>query len=96
MIPTWEYSSWENSEGEYLVRRNILHQLLPTTKKIVRSGIVAAIDFPPAIQCPKVIMECAKYYDAERRVILAPDGKLLANLTTEAISEAFGFLHSNP
>lgn len=37
-------------------------------------------------------MECAKHYNAERRVILALYGKLLAILIAEAIGETFGIL----
>lgn len=68
------------------------HPLSIVTKKIVRSGIVAVVGFPSAIHFLELIIECAKHYNAKRRAIVAPDGKLLANHTTEAIGEAFGIL----
>lgn len=42
------------------------HPLLTIAKKIARSGIVVAASFPPAIQCPELIIECAKHYNSER------------------------------
>lgn len=61
-----------------------------TAHQIMKSGLYATAGFPPAIRCPEVIMECANCYRPERRTIVSPDGKLFANLTPEAIREAFG------
>lgn len=66
------------------------HNPSPTTVKFVKSGIVAAAGFPLAIQCPDLILECAKHYNPERKTISTLDGRLLATLTLESIGEAFG------
>lgn len=66
------------------------HRPSVTSHNIVRSGQYAAAGFPPAIQCPELMMECANCYDPDHRSIVSPDGRLFANLTPAAISEAFG------
>lgn len=66
------------------------HSLSPTTVQFVKSGIVAVASFPPPIQCPDLILECAKHYNLERKTISTLDGRLLATLTPESIGEAFG------
>lgn len=61
-----------------------------TSTRIVKSGIVAAAGFPPQ-QSVKLILECAKRYNPERRAIFTIDGKMLANLTAEVIGETSEF-----
>lgn len=61
-----------------------------TSHNIVRSGLYAAVGFPPAIRCSELIMECANYYRPDHRTMFSLDGMLLANFTPEAIGEAFG------
>lgn len=61
-----------------------------TAHQIMKSGLYAVVGFPPAIQCPELILECANCYRPKRRTIVSVDGKLFANLTLEAIGEAFG------
>lgn len=66
------------------------HNPSPTTVKFVKSGIAVVASFPLAIQCPDLILECAKHYKPERKIISTSDGRLLATVTPEAITEAFG------
>lgn len=66
------------------------HNPSQTAVKFVKSGIVAATDFHPAIQCLDLILECAKHYNPERKTISISDGRLLVTLTPESIGEAFG------
>lgn len=41
------------------------HHPSVTSHNIVRSGLYAATGFPPAIQCPELIMECANCYNSK-------------------------------
>lgn len=59
------------------------------SKMMIESGIVKAASFPPTMQCNELIVECAKHYDANKRIIVAPDGRKLAYLSERAINEAF-------
>lgn len=65
---------------------------LPTTiaRRMMRNGIVQEAGFPPAIECSELIVECAIYYNAQDKQIVAPDGRVLAYLEELAIQEAFG------
>lgn len=65
------------------------HRPSITSHNIVRSGLFAAVGFPPVVQCPKLMMECANYYESYHRSIVSPDGRLFANLTPTAIGKAF-------
>lgn len=90
-------SYWSNvgdtNLGKFDVKkfRSSLYTSKPTTttKKMIKSGIIKASDFPPAVQCYELIVECAKHYDSHTRTIVAPDGRTLAYLLEAAISEAF-------
>lgn len=44
------------------------------SKKMIESGIVNAAGFLPAIQCNELIVEFARHYDANTRIVVAPDG----------------------
>lgn len=50
----------------------------PIAKRIIESGIIKAADFPPAIRCHELMIECAKHYDSHSRTIVAEDGTVLA------------------
>lgn len=58
-------------------------------KMMIESEIVKAAGFPLAVQCNELIVECAKHYDASKRMIVAPDGRELSYLSERTISEAF-------
>lgn len=58
-------------------------------KHINKSSIVKAAGFPLAVQCNELIVECAKHYDPNRRMIVGPDRRELAYLSKYAINEAF-------
>lgn len=62
----------------------------PIAKRIVRNGIFQAAGFPPAMDCAELMVECAIHYDAQKRQIVAPDGRILAHLSEVVIQETFG------
>lgn len=57
---------------------------------MMRNGIIQAAGFLLAVQFSELIVECAKHYNALEREIVAPDGRLLANLGEISIRGAFG------
>lgn len=61
----------------------------PIAKKIIDSGIIKAVGFPPVVRCHELMIECAKHYDSHSRTIVAKDGIALAYLSEGAIGEAF-------
>lgn len=76
---------------EFKKRMHDTDTQLPTTieKKMIRNGIVQAASFLPAMQCTKLIAECFKHYNPENIEIVAPNGRILANIGEVAIREAF-------
>lgn len=68
-----------------------LYTTKPTgySKMMMDSGIVKVVGFPLAVQCYELIVECARHYDPNRRVIVTLDGREIAYLSEEAIGEAF-------
>lgn len=58
-------------------------------RKMVRNGLVQAAGFPPSIQCPKMIVECAKHYKFDERKIIGHQGRIMANFIEEPIAEVF-------
>lgn len=62
----------------------------PIAMRMMRNGIVHAAGFPPAKECPELMVECALHYNARDRQIEAPDGRILAYLSEPAIQETFG------
>lgn len=62
---------------------------------MMRNGVVQAAGFPPAKECAELIVDCAIHYNAQSREIIAPDGRVLANLSELAIQETFGIPNYN-
>lgn len=62
----------------------------PIAMRMMRNGIVHAAGFPPAKECPELMVECALRYNARDRQIEAPDGRVLSYLSEPAIQETFG------
>lgn len=60
-----------------------------TARKMMKSGIVHAAGFLPTMQCTELVVECARHYYPASRDIVALDGRVLANISDEAIREAF-------
>lgn len=58
-------------------------------KKLTRNGISHIAGFPPAVQCSKLIIKCARQYNPELRQIVAPDGKKLVYLIEILVAEVF-------
>lgn len=54
-----------------------------------RNGIVQAAGFLPVMQCTELVVGCSKHYNPINREIVAPDGRVLANISEFAIREAF-------
>lgn len=71
-----------------------LDNLVPTTiaRKMMKSGIVHAVGFLPTMQCNELVVKCAKHYNPISKDIVVPDGRVLANVSDEAIREAFRIL----
>lgn len=96
-------SKWKNvsdtnlghiNPREFKKRMFGLHNLVPTTttRKMMKSGIVHAVGFLPTTQCTELVAECARHYNLASRDIVAPNGRILANISDEAIREAFRIL----
>lgn len=66
------------------------HIPTPIARKMMQNGIVQAVGFPQAKECVELIVECALHYKAQSREIIAPDGRVLANLSKLSIQETFG------
>lgn len=64
---------------------------LPTTiaQRMMRNRIVQEIGFPLAVECSELIVECAIHYNARKRQIIAPDGRVLVYLEELSIQEEF-------
>lgn len=58
-------------------------------KKLTRNGIAHIASFPPAVQCSELVLECARHYDPERKIVVAPDGSKISYLMEISIAEVF-------
>lgn len=88
-------SKWKNVSNTNLGHINLrefkkrmfgLDNLVPTTtaQKMMKSGIVHAAGFLPTMQCTELVVECARHYNPTSKDIVAPDGRVLANISEEA------------
>lgn len=93
-------SKWKNISNTNLGHINLrefkkrmfgLDNLVPTVtaRKMMKGGIVHVVGFLPTMQCTELVAECARHYNSVSRDIVAPDGRILANISDEAIREAF-------
>lgn len=93
-------SKWKNISDTNLGHINLrefkkrmfgLDNLVPTVtaRKMKKSGIVHVVGFLPTMQCTELVAECARHYNPVSTDIVAPDERVLANISDEAIREAF-------
>ena len=47
------------------VRRQLLDGKTLVTRRVVKSGIVHAVAFPPTLPCYELVLECASRFDME-------------------------------
>lgn len=56
--------------------------------EILHSGLCSTTTFPPAVVCPKLILECIKNYNARTKSIKKKDGSVLIPINREMVTLA--------
>lgn len=93
-------SKWKNVSDTNLRHINLkefkkrmfgLYSLVPTltVRKMMKSGIVHVVGFLPTMHYTELVVECARHYNPNSKDVVAPDGRVLANISDVAIREAF-------
>jgi hypothetical protein len=49
-------------------------------RRLVKKRLAKEVGFPPSIWFPELIIECATHYDSDKRVIVVPQGKVMAQV----------------
>lgn len=60
----------------------------PIYQKLVSSGLLEAVAFPPAIECPELVVEYANRYDPNTRCIKKVSGEVLVRISRTSVSAA--------
>lgn len=54
-------------------------------QKILDSGLVEAVSFPPVVLCPELVWECMNKYDHAQRCIKGENGEFFLKINWETI-----------
>ena len=68
----------------------------PIYQKLMNSGFLEATNFPPAITCPKLVIECTNHYDPNTRCVKKILGELIVKINRTSVYSALGSLTESP
>lgn len=80
-VGAWRYEEFKERAAQ--------QDLSILTKGMVKSGLAHVAGFPLAVQCYKLILECAQHYDFDTQRIVNTDGRVLENFNPISIAQAF-------
>lgn len=83
-VGAWRYGEFKE--------RTAQKDLSVLRKGMMKSRLVHVAGFPPAIQCYKLILECARQYDFDTQRVVSTEGRVLANFNPISIAQAFDML----